>query len=250
MVYHYIMSYFPPTSPNKMNKFILFIIVLYAGAAYSDDKLPIVTSAQSVKVDIDNCAVKNLTRAYQDIGYQVNFPLFSASRSLIEANHGRVDAETARIAGIEKDYPNLVRIPVVICRLKIDLYANNPITLEKINALQNYELGYRAGNITLKRMLKPYSPFIVTTYEQLLKMLQSGRLDMIAIHASTGRRYQKEYGLHLVKFDLPQVPLYHYVHKKNSALIPKLTASLKALEKSGFTEKTIQAHQKKLGIRN
>ncbi len=71
---------------------------------------------------------------------------------------------------------------------------------------------------------------------KLFELLNKGRVDIVLTAHLTGLHGIKEAGVKGVKMLAPPVEeyaLYHYLHKKNADLIPKLIPILKKMEKEG-----------------
>lgn len=52
-----------------------------------------------------------LKEAFDRGGYEIKIIQLAAERSLTNANEGIIDGDFVRISGLEKVYPNLVRVP-------------------------------------------------------------------------------------------------------------------------------------------
>lgn len=202
--------------------------------------------SQVRKVGKNDCAYKNLTKAYGSIGYQLDFTILPAKRALIESNAGRTDGETARVQYLEKRYPNLVRIPVAICHMHQSLLAlKSNKKIENAN-LKDLTLGIMNGGVFVEKEFTQYNPVRAVSNKQLVDLLMKGRVDAISMSEPT---FKKQVGsqqasliIPLARFT-PTVPLFHYLHKKHHILIPKITAALKQLEGSGFIADAIKNHQ-------
>jgi ABC-type amino acid transport substrate-binding protein len=202
--------------------------------------------SQVRKVGKNDCAYKNLTKAYSSIGYQIGFTILPAKRALFESNAGRTDGETARVQYLEKRYPNLVRIPVAICHMHQNLLAlKSNKKIESAN-LEDLTLGIINGGVFVEKEFTQYNPVRAISNKQLVDLLIKGRVDAISMSEATFKKLansqQAPLVMPLARFT-PTVPLFHYLHKKHHTLIPKITAALKQLEDSGFIANTIKNHQ-------
>lgn len=184
--------------------------------------------------------------AYKELNYNIEFPIYPSKRALIQTNNGDIDGISARIEGIEKSYKNLIRIPIAICRMIITLYSTQDIKLTSLNDLAKYKVSFQKGNIAIAKLLKNVKTTKVTSNLQLFKMLSSKRVDIIVTGESTAQNYINKNNINLIQrlsYSLPEIPLYHYLHKKHQTLIPNITDKLIELEKKGIVEKIIRQHQ-------
>ncbi|MGJ8679780.1 MAG: hypothetical protein ACSHXM_05565 [Paraglaciecola sp.] len=201
--------------------------------------------SQVRKVGKNDCAFKTLTKAYESIGYQLKFAILPAKRALIESNNGRTDGETARVQFLEQKYPNLIRIPVAICHMHQNLYglkSNKKLANAK---LKDLKLGIINGGVFVEKEFTQFGPTKAINNSQLFNLLIKGRVDLVSMSEKTIVQLATEPQTKLItKFDnyTPTVPLFHYLHKKNKSLIPKITAALRQLEDSGFIAQAIQEH--------
>ena len=55
-----------------------------------------------------------LKEAYLQLGIKISIEKYPSKRSLKMSNSGQVDGEMCRVRGIEKNYPNVVKVPFVL----------------------------------------------------------------------------------------------------------------------------------------
>lgn len=209
---------------------------------------PFIQISQSVKFTSKDCAVRTLREAYSNIGYTLEFKITPSRRALFEADSGVTDGVTARIIGIEKDYPNLVRIDTHICMSHLHIISKKSLPIKTHNDLRHYKLGYSLGNIAEDNLVKKHQltkSLVVVSEDSLTKMLDKGRLDIIIITNRQYKRYSDLEREKLITYTELKIknPLYHYLNKKNKTAIKLLQAELKNLERSGFIEIAIKEHR-------
>ena len=79
----------------------------------------------------------------------------------------------------------------------------------------------------------------VTETEQLFNMLIRDRVDIVILPRDVGLKTLKAMNLKDIRMLEPPLQrdkLYHYLHKKNEALVPKITASLQEMGKKGLIQ--------------
>ncbi len=91
--------------------FILAALLLScAGQADAQEVLTISRQA-GIYQEIAEQVVKE---AYQRIGIRIQSKILASERSIVAANVSDSDGEISRIAVIDKDYPNLMIVPVAV----------------------------------------------------------------------------------------------------------------------------------------
>lgn len=182
-----------------------------------------------------------LTEAYAELGYMVAIWKLPAERALILANDGMVDGEAARVPVIEKDCPNLVRVPTPI-------YINRIAVLTKrtdydpsmgFEGLAGYRLSVRNGYKFLEKATMGMDRHTVSSYEKLLALLESDRVDFGLAEYFDILPTLAEVPLEGVKvLDKPLAinPMYHYLHRKHEKLVPKINAVLRRMDAQGRME--------------
>ncbi len=104
-------------------------------------------------------------------------------------------------------------------------------------SLKPYKIGIIRGYKLSEQLTKGLNRLPVNTTESLFKMPNSRRLDVILMLKSDGDRFLKENAgfekVRMLEPPLYSVPLFHFLHKKHRALIPKLEPIFKKMLKDG-----------------
>lgn len=182
-----------------------------------------------------------LRRAYQKIGITIEVLELPGKRGLIYSQDGNTDGDAFRTRGIEKEYNNLKRINVAVSVDEMYLFVKRGNEFP-VNGWESVSkdiiVGYQSGvqfaeKDTAKYELKTQP---VRNSEQLFQMLALGRVDAIIAGSAMGLRFIKEHDSQEIVRLAPPIHtsvLYHYLHKKHTDLVPKITAVLKEMETSG-----------------
>ncbi len=181
-----------------------------------------------------------LTRSFAQVGYTVSIEQLPAERSLVLANEGRIDGDAARVAGLEKSYPNLVMVPEELGRSAFVAYSlkNSPpirsfddITTQRIIIPR----GFKIVELAVMAALDPAQIVLANNTDAAMLMLLAGHGDLVItmkVHADVAIQKsdvaQEEFMLHGPP--LIEAPFYIYLHKKHSALIMPLAAALRAVK--------------------
>ncbi|PCI29428.1 MAG: ABC transporter substrate-binding protein [SAR324 cluster bacterium] len=203
---------------------------------------PIVMGKQLELVTIQGSGIAEITslilrQAYKQIGIGLTITYLPAQRALIESNEGIVDGEVHRILGIEKRYPNLIRIPVSIWHMKGVVFTKN-VTFEVKGwqSLEPYRIGTLRGVKFVENNTQGMNRLRVRDYTQLFLMLADNRLDIVVLAQLSGLKAlkaTKAEGIRILSPPLTVLKLYHYLHRKNLHLIPEITKALKEMEQQG-----------------
>ncbi len=187
--------------------------------------------------------VKVMNKVYSQLGYKIKLEPLPAKRSLQYANSGgRYDGELFRISGIEQRYPNLIPIKVSLNESRWMVYSKNPyIKVNGWESLRDYKIGIRRGIQTTANGTLGMDRQIVDTNEQLFALLDKGRVDVVIMSIGNGKKTLKKTAskdIYQLEPPVQIIPVYHFVHKQNDFLVPKITKIMKGLEKEGYITKT------------
>jgi len=192
-----------------------------------------------------------LIEAYKRLGIEVSFKDFSAKRSLHVANEGvEVDGENHRIAGLNKKYPNLVLVPVSIYTIEgIVISKKVHFKVDGWESIRPYIIGLRRGIIFAENGTKGMTRSIVYSNEHLFNMLNSNRFDIILLTRINASKYLNQVenrDLIVLEPPIETHTMYHYLHKKNAHLIPKLSKVLFEMQEEGLLKHHKDAFMKQL----
>ncbi len=185
-----------------------------------------------------------IKEAFRRLGLKAEVQVSSsAQRALFLANE-EGDGDAGRVTRIKSIAPkntgNLIQVPEPIMNLVLTVYTKDksfPVT--GWQSLQNYHNGARIGAKILEKNIPGKRTFMPTTL-QLVRMLDSGRIDtmvewnLIADHAI------KELGVKIKKLSPPILvqPFHLYLHKKYQHLVPKLNSILRQMKEEGAFDQT------------
>lgn len=181
-----------------------------------------------------------LVEAYAQLRPKVelDFKVLPAERALASSNKGIMDGEVNRIRGIDKKYPNLVMVPVSINSFRgVAFSANKDLKINGWQSISKLKVGIRGGIKFSENGTRGFKKLTrVPSNEILLLQAQKGWIDVgISSYVSAYGiiKNKKLKGVHLLEPPLVELRLFHYLHKKNKELIPKITAILKKMEEAG-----------------
>ena len=180
--------------------------------------------------------------AYGRMDIGISVVKYPGKRSLHEANLGNIDGEIQRVIGLEKHYPNLIRIPTPINYVEPYFFSKNrDITLGNCQALESYTVGMVRGIIYQELCSeKARKVIVVDDFNVLMKLVDTGRIDVAIaakVNGLSGLSRQNMKSVYLLSPPpLKPIELYHYLNNKNAHLVPQINEILKVMLESGELE--------------
>lgn len=210
---------------------------------------PAYLQAENVMIfsTIENSSYATISKTIMDIAYKrlkvdISVLDLPAERAVITANSGTVDGELYRIKNIQLKYKNLIMIPVPIGKLEgIAISQNKSISMNNWEELSGHRVCFRRGVKFAEKGLSNITARVINSNKQLMTMLEQKRCDIIVIARITSiplmNRLIESKKIELYYNILQTYPLYHYLHKKNSHLVPQLTKVLNDMQREGIIDR-------------
>ncbi len=172
-------------------------------------------------------------------GFKLKMVQVSPERALLNANEGIEDGVSARIAGLEKNYPNLVRVPEKVLDFPFVAFTRQA-KLAKASwdaLLPPVSVGHIQGWKIFEQNLKPGTAVtIVDTAEQLFTMRDKNRIDVALYERWLGLALAKKMGINNVRVMEPALAdreMFIYLHKRHAGKVAAISAALRALKEDG-----------------
>lgn len=117
---------------------------------------------------------------FKRLNMKLNFIRLPSKRSLIYANKGIDDGNISRIAGIEKKWPNLVRVPESVMTWEFSAFSRGDnIKLKGWQSLKDYTVGHvRGWQIYEKKAAGAKKVLKAKDARQLFELLRTGRIEL------------------------------------------------------------------------
>ena len=223
------------------NIFIVLFVSLISQPSFSQETIiinsgfssPISTNTQTGFGDLV------LKEAYRRIGHKVETVRMPAERALINANLGIDDGDLLRIDGLEKKYPNLIKVPEKIMDMDVMLFTKN-LRSFKVNgwsSVENHSVSIITGWKVFEKNLGEGVKVIKTdNVSQMFTLLLKDRADFVGYERWAGLGHISDNNLDnltILEPPLVSVPLYTYLHKKHKELVPKLSSAIKNMKRDG-----------------
>jgi polar amino acid transport system substrate-binding protein len=182
------------------------------------------------------------------IGYQIELLPLPTSRATAMSDNGEVDGELNRVADYASTHPNLLRVNPSHFSVNFVAYGRDSVELGNgwqalaANSLRvDYVRGCKKCETELPKVVPPERLGGVNSLLLALRKLQADRSDVvvdidneiesvIALPEFAGSKMKKR-GV------MEAVEMHAYLHKKNAALVPRLSAALAAMKREGLLEK-------------
>ncbi|WP_286237569.1 substrate-binding periplasmic protein [Neptuniibacter halophilus] len=222
----------------KLIKNIPFLLALLMMNAHGDD-MPVLEIGFLKDNRTSQKMVKFLTRVYGRAEIPVTFIEVPVRRSLSSANRGTLAGDVGRVAGIDKEYPNLVPLPTPVFYIRGRAFSLRP-ELPEINQwadLHDYHVGIVRGVIYSKKGVENRVNTIITAHDNvhLFKLLIAGRIDYAITESDIAEELLKRdfagSGIYANGKVLFEGVLYHYLNKKYEKLFPVIDQAIKEIHK-------------------
>lgn len=185
--------------------------------------------------------------AYRRIGRTMVLHRLPGERTLLEANDGRMDGELYRKLGMEREYPNLIILPVPLLTYEIVIFTRGTdFVVHGWESLRPFTIGYVRGIKIVHQNTEGMKREAVATMDQAMQKLTMGRTDVVVGNRQSGLAAIEALrvdDVHALSPALASFPVFHYVHKKHAAMVPELLAALQAMK----ADRTIEKLQKLAG---
>lgn len=179
-----------------------------------------------------------LTEAYARLNITVTFEPYPGARSVVQADKGLADGEVARLDAVLKRYANLRKVPVPLFYSELSAFVSGGGDLELASwqSLDGTHVATLRGFQLAIDRLSGADLELVKTSVDAVRMLQRHRVDVAVLNHFLGRVAVAQINaqdIQVVEPPLARLPVFHLLHKKHEALIPKLTAVLGEMGRNG-----------------
>ena len=208
-----------------------------AQAQVQSDHTMTISAMDSATTQVPEAVIKE---AYRRLKLPLNVIKLPPARSLKMSNAGQFDAELARVKVDHTIYPNLIQVPVAIDLIDATVFSKSvEFEVDGWDSLKPYRIGIRRGVKFTQRGTQGMNVIVGNENEQLLKMLDRNRVDIVVLNKHNALTAIEQLNLINIRMLQPSVhylEVFHYLHKKNQHLLPALTHELQQMEQSGEIE--------------
>jgi polar amino acid transport system substrate-binding protein len=181
-----------------------------------------------------------LQHAYAQINHQISVISMPNDRALQFANDGEVDGALYRVRNINSIFKNLVIVPVPLMMIEYSVFSTKYfVAINSWSDLSPYKIGYLRGIINIEENTLSMALEAAPTLQSVFKKMLLGRSDVVVCEKITGLSIIKELNLtnvKMLKTALPTFPIFHFVHKSHTDIVPRLTAVLNTMRQDRLLE--------------
>lgn len=179
-----------------------------------------------------------VAEVFRRLGLKGRVEFYDASaRALINANNDVDNGVAMRIEGLEKKFPNLVRVEERLIENDFVAYSRDlDFTINGWTSLEKYRIAYIHGWVIFERNLGPdQKKHAVKDPGQMFTMLTKNRVDLVLYERWQGLQRAKDSGIRVKVHEPPlaSVDMFMYVHKNHADLAPKMAETLREMKADG-----------------
>jgi len=183
--------------------------------------------------------------AFRRAGLRLKLVRLPPERGLLNANAGVEDGDLARIAGLERNYPNLIRVPEKLLDYHFVAFVRQAkLSNASWSALERLSVGHIRGWKIFEQNIQPGTPSsIVDNAEQLFAMLEKNRIDVALYGRLEGLALAKKMGIEgvrVVEPSLAEREMFIYLNKRHADKVPAIATALKAIKAEGLYARVCQ----------
>ena len=213
-------------------------------SAFAQDKQVLQISTLLEHEPASTTVQRILDEAYRRLDLTLKVNYLPGERSLRSANNGEMDGELYRKLGMDREYPNLIIIPVPLLTYEVVIFTRGThFMVNGWESLRPFTIGYVKGIKIVEQNTTGMKTEVAATMRQAFLKMELGRSDVVVANHASGLAILKDLkmtGVSVLSPPLASFPVFHYLHKKHEALVPKLHAVLLQMQK----DKTIENIQK------
>ncbi|WP_462159129.1 hypothetical protein [Pseudoalteromonas sp. GB56] len=213
---------------------ITLILVLAASNHAQSFERPSVSFNKPMDTAQARYVIDLMTRVYDQLGYTLDIVDYAHPQALEAADQGIFDGQLARIANIESQYENLLRVNYPLFNFELFILTRcQECGLEELNSIAMRN-GYPVTEQYLDEHHYQGQRIKIENVAAQLNLLAQKQVDGVVLldfhlqsemNSGIDSRFQRH---HLANYYS-----YHYVHKRHEQRIPKILAALKQLEEQG-----------------
>lgn len=194
-------------------------------------------------------ASKIARETFRRIGYDAEFMVLPSERALQAANSGMTSGDLVRMAGIEKQYTNLVQVPVPMMNYDTVAFTTGlNFKVDGWESLRPYSLcilrGMKMAEHATEGMERTFSEDTLSA----VKMLRAGRCQVSVLGNIIWPEVDEMKAGPLRSLDPPvsSTPLYLFINKKHVALIGRLTEAMHQMQADGTTPRILDEMERSI----
>ena len=228
----------------RLASFLFFVCFFIAMPADAGESISLATADGPPLSNPDNTGFHDriIQSMFARMGMQVQIVHLPAERALINADAGIEEGVFVRVAGMEKQYPNLVQVPEKITDYEFTAFTKHVrMTINGWDSLKPYGVAIITGWKILENNIRETRDLLkVDNPEQLFGVLDKDRVDIIVYNRYDGYGMLKQLNLKQIRTLEPSLSsreMFLSLNIKQKHLTEKATDALRALKADGTYQK-------------
>jgi polar amino acid transport system substrate-binding protein len=184
-----------------------------------------------------------IAAVFRDLGLEAEVIIYptATERGMLNANEGVDDGLAMRVAGLEKQYPNLIRVPEEVVFNDFVAYTTGErFATDNWDSLKPYAVTYIIGwKVFEQNVPQGKELTLVRDADQLFGMLKNRRADIALYERWQGLVKVRDMGFKVQVLEPPlvHIKMFMYLHKKHAALVPRVAQALAKMKQDGRYQK-------------
>lgn len=228
-----------------MRYLLIFLIMLASVPSQASDALKIgTTMAPPLSVPEGTGMLDLLVKeAFARAGLNVELLTLPSERGLISAASGQTDGDINRVAGLSKEYPELVQVDESNMTYEFMAFTRRKdISVRGWDDLRELDVGFITGwkifenNVTAKTVAKVDNP------AQLFTLLEKDRVDVVLFDRWGGAYQLRQLGCTdavVMEPPLATRDMFLYLNRQHQALAPQLAQALRDMKSDGTYDRIV-----------
>lgn len=188
--------------------------------------------------DHDGIGDRIMTEAFRRMGINLRIVKLPSERALINANNGVDDGNFARVEGMEKLYPNLMRVQEDITSFEFVAFSKKvSLRTASWETLKPYNVGIITGWKILESNIQGVKSLTKVKDEKILfPLLTNDKVDLVVYDRLQGKVFLQQHAadnIRVLKPPLAVKKMYPYLHKRHAELVPRLEQTLRVMKADG-----------------
>lgn len=233
-----------------MKKNVLLTVLILASFQLFSSELKFSTF---VNQSLFHICSEIVTEIYSRLDYEVSIIEMSSMRAIKESEAGRTDGEVGRMYSYSDICSEVIAVPTPYYGADTTAFVRSDsgisgVTVENLNQFSVARISGVLNTDLLTSEVEETFDFL--TIEDMLRFLQyRDDADLALVNRIGGLIALRKYEINgIVPLSPPIVrrDIYHFVNKKNAALVPRLNSMIKELKSSGELDEIIQRAEERV----
>lgn len=227
-------------SPFALPRLLVFLALLLSLAPALAEPLRLTSGVRAPYFlpDRQGFLDRLIPEIFRRVGVAAEAVQYDASaRANINANSGIDDGVAMRVKGLEKNFPNLLRVEEKLIDNEFVAYAlKENFATTGFETLRPYQVAYITGWKVFDDAIVPGTAVTrVPDADQMFSLLANGRADVVLFERWQGQYIlgQRKLAARLLLPPLVSTEMFIYLHKKHAALVAPAAEALREMKADG-----------------